>query len=84
MKSASEILDVSIGGFTTMRNEFLQSAAKPNGAKIPRGWSSNRCYEELEREGLVLEILNTGCLGFQRRHWMITTVGRDVLSQAEQ
>jgi hypothetical protein len=82
MKSAKEILDVGIGGFTTMRMEFLRSAAKPNGALIPRNWTSNCCYEELERDGLVLEILNTERVSFHR-HWVTTIAGRRALSPAE-
>lgn len=77
MKPASEILDVSIGGFTSMRRQFLNNAAKEGGSRIPSLWSSNRCYEELVREGLVIEGPETQP-GW-RRHWIITDAGRAYL-----
>lgn len=79
LKPASEILDVSIGGFTSMRLQYLKNASKPNGSRIPPSWSSNRCYEELEREGFVIEGHDV-TPGWQRQ-WLITNVGRDFLNQ---
>lgn len=79
MKPASEILNVGIGGFTTMRLEYLKSASKEGGSRIPSLWSSNRCYEELVREGLVVEGPETQP-GW-RRHWLITDAGRAYLNQ---
>jgi hypothetical protein len=79
MKSAKEILDIRIGGKTTMRLEYLKSASKPNGSRIPSNWSSNRCYEELERDGLVIEGHDV-TPGWQRQ-WLITDAGRAALNQ---
>jgi hypothetical protein len=82
MRPASEILDVGIGGFTTMRLEYLKSASKDGGSRIPSRWSSNRCYEELAREGLVIEGPETKP-GWQRQ-WLITDAGREVLKSGVQ
>lgn len=79
-KTPAEILDVSIGGFTSMRLEYLKSVSKPNGSRIPSNWSSNRCYEELEREGWVTEGHDV-TPGWQRQ-WFITEAGRAALSKA--
>lgn len=80
MKPASEILDCGIAGITTMRLEYLKSASKIGGSKIPSLWSSNRCYEELVNEGLVVEGPETKP-GWQR-HWLITDAGRAVLARS--
>jgi hypothetical protein len=79
MRPAKEILGVRIGGVATMRSEFLESALKPGGARIPSLWSSNRCYEEMEREGLVTEGDDV-TPGWQRQ-WIITEAGREYLKQ---
>jgi len=79
MKPAGEILDVSIGGFTTMRLEYLRNASREGGSRIPSRWSSNRCFEELQREGFVTEGPETQP-GW-RRQWLITDAGRAYLEQ---
>lgn len=79
-KTPAEILDVSIGGFTSMRLQYLKNASKPNGSRIPSNWSSNRCYEELEREGFVIEGHDV-TPGWQRQ-WLITDAGRAALRKA--
>lgn len=79
MRPASEILNCGIAGITTMRLEYLKSASKDGGSKIPSRWSSNRCYEELVKEGLVIEGPDTKP-GWQR-HWLITDAGRRYLDR---
>jgi hypothetical protein len=79
MREPKELLDVRIGGVGSMRSEFLESAAKPNGTKIPPHWRSNRCYEELQRQGLIAVGPDTP-VSYQR-HWVITDAGRSYLEQ---
>jgi hypothetical protein len=81
MKPAKEVLDVSIGGFTTMRLEYLRNASREGGSRIPSLWSSNRCFEELQREGLVVEGPETQ--PGLRRQWLITDAGRTYLFQQQ-
>ncbi len=78
MKPTSELLNVSIGGFTTLRLEYLRNASRDGGSMIPSLWSSNRCFEELEREGLVTE--GPGTQPGWRRQWLITDAGREMLT----
>lgn len=55
-KTPTQVLDASIGGFTTMRLEYLKNASREGGSSIPWKWKSNDCYEQLAAEGLVSEV----------------------------
>jgi hypothetical protein len=79
MTDSARILNASIGGFTTMRQELLKSASRQGGSLIPRHWTSNKGYAELVNEGLVTEEPETNVL---MRRWKITAAGRDVLHRA--
>ena len=80
MTSPDKILNVSIGGFTTMRLELLKSASRDGGSQIPRSWNSNKAYAELVKEGLVTEEpAKNGLL----RCWKITEAGRAALLAKE-
>ncbi len=73
-KSAKELLDCNLGKFTTLRVELLKTAAKETGCHIPAIWSSNKCYAQLEADGLVT--MGNDVTSNWQRHWVITEAGR--------
>lgn len=83
MITAKEVLDARIGSFTSMRVQYLRNASREGGVRIPTRWSSNRSFEELEREGLVIEGNDVSMPGWQRQ-WLITGAGRIFLASAPQ
>lgn len=73
----NRILDASIGGFTTMRLEYLKNASREGGSSIPRRWRSNEDYAALAAEGLVAEAPARNAL---LRCWKITDAGKTMLA----
>ena len=77
-RTLSEMLDVSLGGITTLRTELLFSASKNTGACIPDDWSSIALYAQLEKDGLTVETLDAPK---GSRRWLITDAGSALLKE---
>lgn len=80
LRTAKEILDAKVGPATTMRLEYLKNASRDGGSYIPSLWSSNRSYEQLALEGLVVE--GPRSQPGWSRHWLVTDAGRAHLKDA--